>query len=403
MKVGFLFNHDAGHQAAHLAPVLSAYVSLRPDDAIYAYVCDHDMQAAVRRKLPLNIADQVHFVELPIPPIISGAARILDTMIPASRVTRLRLNAGKFRRLDALVAPERTCLFLKQKFGIQGVKFIHVRHGAGDRAISFHPSFKEFDLLLLQGNKYLRRLRQSGGLNGNEYALIGYPKFDSINLNQPRWDLFGNDNPTVFYNPHFAPGLSSWNAMGLDILDYFAANPDLNLIFAPHVMLFKRRVHILPNGRRMSIRRDIPKKYRQCKNILIDTDSPRLFDMTYALNSDLYLADVSSQVLEFLVRPRPCVFLNPHQLDWRDKEEFSSWHLGEVIEQVGELGPALRHSLANPSKYVAAQKAHLNDTFDMDERPSSMRAAQSIADFLEGHPVDEERRREALRRLRIVA
>lgn len=383
MKIGFLFNHDAGHQAAHLAPVLSAYAALRPDDEIYAYVSDRNMLATVKKNLPVAIADRVNFVVMTLPRFIGFIARLLDAAIPASRVTRLGLNANKFRRLHALVAPERTCLFLKQKFGVKGVKFIHVRHGAGDRAIGFHPSFREFDLLLLQGNKYLRRLRQSGGLDGNSYALVGYPKFDSINLNQPRRDLFENDNPTIFYNPHFAPGLSSWNAMGLDILEFFAANPEFNLIFAPHVMLFKKFLHVRTNGWRLSIRRSIPKKYSQYKNILIDVESPRLFDMTYALNSDLYLGDVSSQVIEFLVRPRPCVFLNPHRADWRDKDEYSFWRLGEVIERIDELGPALHRSLANPTKYQALQKAHLEDTFDMDERPSSARAAQSIADFLE--------------------
>jgi CDP-glycerol glycerophosphotransferase (TagB/SpsB family) len=403
MKIGFLFNHDAAHQAAHLLPVLTAYAAIRPDDILYAYVSDAEMRATVQSDLPHDIADRVQFVELALPGIIGGIARFLDATIPASRVARLRLYTNKFRHLNALVAPERTCLFLKQRFGLEGVKFIHVRHGAGDRAISFHPSFRNFDLLLLQGNKYLRKLRQSGGLDGNTYALIGYPKFDSIDINQPRKNLFGNDNPTVFYNPHFAPGLSSWNAMGLGVLDYFAANPDLNLIFAPHVMLFKKWMHIRPKGWRVSIRRRVPKKYNQYKNILIDVDSPRLFDMTYTLNSDLYLADVSSQVVEFLVRPRPCVFLNPHHLNWRDKEEFASWRLGEVVENIADLGPALRRSLANPSKYEAAQKAHLDDTFDMSDQPSSMRAAQAIADFLEGRSTEEDRRREAPRHLRVVA
>ena len=72
-----------------LAPVLSAYASLRPDDAIYAYVSDKSMQAAVRRKLPFVLANQVHFVELTIPGFIGFIARILDALMPASRVTRL--------------------------------------------------------------------------------------------------------------------------------------------------------------------------------------------------------------------------------------------------------------------------------------------------------------------------
>lgn len=383
MKIGFLFNHDAGHQAGHLLPVLEALAKHRPDYELVVFASDPAVHESVQRALSEDRPARVGFVDLTLPPGVSALGKLLDGAMPASRVARLGFNADAFKQLDALVAPERTCLFLKRVFGVKGVKFIHVRHGAGDRAIGFHPSFKYFDLLLLQGEKYRRRLAESGGLDGNDYALIGYPKFDLVDLNQPRKRFFDNDNPVVFYNPHFAPGLSSWNAMGAEILDYFARHPKLNLIFAPHVMLFKKRVHIAPNGLRIMVRRKIPGKYFHCDNILIDVDSPRLFDMTYTLNSDLYLADVSSQVIEFLARPRPCVFLNPHRIDWRGKEEFAAWRLGEAIEDISALGPALSAALADPNRYEDAQKAHFADTFDLTDQPSSVRAAKAIAAFME--------------------
>lgn len=395
MKIGFLFNHEAAHQAKHLIPVLRAVTEQYSDYSVFAYVCDASMRTTIEKHLPAHVQSKVSFIDLTLPKGVGLVARILDGAMPASRVARLYCGKEKFEGLDALVAPERTCLYLKRYFGLEGVKFIHVRHGVGDRAIGFHPTFKYFDLLLLQGNKYLRKLRETGGLNeNNDYALIGYPKFDTVDFRAPRKKLFDNDKPVVFYNPHFAPGFSSWNKVGIEVLEYFAANKDFNLIFAPHVMLFKKRIHINPSEMRVEIRRNIPEHFFECENILIDVDSPNLLDMTYTLNSDLYLADVSSQVMEFLVRPRPCVFLNPYRLDWQDKDEFASWRLGEVVEDMADLGPALEDAFKNNAKYAAAQRAHFADSIDFTGQRSSTRAAHAIGEFLEGRkdvlaPADE--------------
>lgn len=384
MKVGFIFNHDAGHQAAHVGPVLTALAALRPNYELRAYVGGG---AAVRdeilRSLPARAAQRVRFIDLMLPAGVGGLAQILDTAMPASRVARLRYHASQFADLDAIVAPERTTLFLKRYFGVTRPKYIHIRHGAGDRDIGFHRSFRHFDLLLLQGNKYVRRLRETGGLDRNDFSLIGYPKFDSVDPSAPRLKLFDNDNPVIFYNPHFAPGASSWNRMGHAVLDYFVANPDLNLIFSPHVMLFRKRVHIAPGHLRFSIRRDLKKDYAAFSNILVDLESPRQFDMTYTLNSDLYLADISSQVMEFLIRPRPCVFLNAYNIDWRDNDEFAAWNLGDVVDEIKNLGPVIRNALACPDRYRHRQEAHFADTFDMSATPSAKRGAEAIAAYLE--------------------
>ncbi len=382
MKVGFLFNHDAGHQAFHLLPIVNAYAAMRPEDDVRAYVGGEALMEAVNAGLAPG-AGRVALVDLALPPFVSDVMRVADLAAPASRVARLRRNIDRFADLDALVAPERTCLVLKKPLAKTGVSFIHVRHGAGDRAIGFHPSFSKFDLLLLQGEKYARRLRETGGIDGNKYAFIGYPKFDAIAEGAQRRRFFDNDNPVVVYNPHFSPRLSSWFRMGEGVLDWFAANPDLNLIFAPHVMLFKRRYHVEPQLLNFEIRQNLSPRFSNRANILIDVNSTRLFDMSYTLGSDLYLGDISSQVMEFLADPRPCVFLNPHQHQWEGDEDFAAWRLGAVIEKLDDLGPALRGALARPDAFAAEQRAHFSDTFNLTNEPSATRAARAIADFLE--------------------
>lgn len=382
MKIGFLFNHDAGHQAFHLLPIINAYASMHPEHDVRAYVGGEAMLEAVNAGLTPG-RGRVALVDLPLPAFAGGVIRVADLAAPASRLARLRYNIELFRDLDALVAPERTCLMLKGRIG-PTLKFIHCRHGAGDRAMGFHPSLKGFDLLLLPGAKFVRRLEDVGALHAeNQYAFIGYPKFDAVALKAPRKNFFGNANPTVVYNPHFSPGLGSWYQMGLGVLDWFAANPDLNLIFAPHVMLFKRRYHVELSALKLEIRRRLPARFAKRPNILIDINSTRLFDMSYTLSADLYLGDVSSQVMEFIARPRPCVFLNPHRHKWQDDEDFAAWKLGRVVETMDEFGPAVRAALSNRDEFAAAQRAHFDDTFNLTEEPSAERAARAIANYLE--------------------
>ena len=63
--------------------------------------------------------------------------------------------------------------------------------------------------------------------------------------------------------------------------------------------------------------------------VIIDLGSERSLDMTYSRAADIYAGDVSSQVYEFLDRPKPCVFLNAHGIEWRDNPNFPNWDLGD--------------------------------------------------------------------------
>src|SRR3546814_3460334 len=76
-------------------------------------------------------------------------------------------------------------------------------------------------------------------------------------------------------------------------------------------------------------------------HIRIDMGSRHSIDMSYTMSADVYLGDVSSQVYEYLLHPRPCIFLNLDRRDWRGDEAFSHWRLGQVIEDMGTLPQAL--------------------------------------------------------------
>ena len=104
--------------------------------------------------------------------------------------------------------------------------------------------------------------------------------------------------------------------------------------------------------------------------------------MAYTNRADIYLGDASSQVYEFLLRPRPCIFLNPHRLSWRGDPNFAHWQAGRVIEATAELDTALAHAHSDhAATYRDVQKALFDASFDLTEEPSSRRAARALARF----------------------
>jgi CDP-glycerol glycerophosphotransferase (TagB/SpsB family) len=184
--------------------------------------------------------------------------------------------------------------------------------------------------------------------------------------------LFKQRRPTVLYNPHFDPHLTSWTRFIEPLLKAFSAQDEFNLIVAPHVKLF-RFASPRKKGRWRS---------RSQADILVDPGSDRSVDTTYLWSSDIYVGDASSQVYEFLSRPRPCVFLNAHGVEWRDDPNYTHWHLGDVVDDVSQLMDTIRAAPARHHLYLERQQAARRDTFaDMGERPS-VAAAEAIMTFL---------------------
>ena len=159
------------------------------------------------------------------------------------------------------------------------------------------------------------------------------------------------------------------------MLDFFVENPNYNLIFAPHVVLFKR--HVRHKGY-------LPDKYRKIANILIDTGSAASTDMTYILNSDIYLGDVSSQVYEFLLEPRPVIHLNAHHVDWQDDPYYLHFTLGQVVDDVEQqLGTALERTFDTHAQYLDEQRRVFAYTYYTEtDSTAAQRGADAIARFL---------------------
>lgn len=391
MRICFLFNHDQIHQVAHSLPIAMALAESGFDGEIIVATTNARMAQEVRRLGGDLVGTRIEHVELRPSAGTRRFDRVLGKLVPAAKILIYQDNLDFFRGLDILVVAEKTSLLLKTRYHLDNLAIVHTRHGAGDRAIGFDKASAGFDHVLCSGPKIRERLIAEAGLPPEKISIVGYPKFD-LAASAPAHRFLPTVGTSVIYNPHPAPHLSSWYRHGHALLDHFVDNADHGVIFAPHVMLFERSFVITID--RLSVDRPggIPERFLRGANFKIDLGSRASTDMTYTLAADVYLGDASSQVYEFLLRPRPCIFVNSQNHAWQDDPNFLHWHAGEVIAGPAELPGALaRAQDLHERRYRAVQEDLFSRSFDLTDVPSSHRAAAVLADLAArrggaGHP-----------------
>jgi len=380
-RIGFLFNHDGLHQIAHSAPIIPWLQRVAPGATVEILTSSQAQTEAVSSHLDSNL-QRPPFHSLQQNKFWHFVEKLLGSILPIRRISDLLSNRNLLKQYDALVVPETTSTILRTHLKVDKVKLILMPHGAGDRQISFSPDNKHFDLVLLPGKKTQSQMLKAGVIRPDANKIVGYPKFDSPTLGL-RKRFFDNDKPVVLYNPHFDPKLSSWFELGEKILDYFANQDRYNLIFAPHVMLFQRTFLGSVEHRIIKVRRTLPQRFKGLPHIHIDTGSINSVDMSYTRAADIYLGDVSSQIYEFIERPRSAIFINSHNAQWRSNDYYKFWEFGDVIDNLDNFNNILqRAETVNPA-YAQIQNEAFLDSFDFDHRRSSaQRAALAIADFM---------------------
>ncbi len=375
-RIGFLFNHYFPHQVPHAAPYAFELSRGYPDIDVVVACSSRQEMDLVEAIGALYPGHRCTFKMLMVP----WYYRMVDPVVSKWLFMRKQIvlwhNLDFFRGLNALVSPEVNCADLRKERGLENLTMIRIRHGAGDRDGVFDDRLLAFDFMLLPGQKYVDRLNDQGLLRKDCFAVPGYPKFDVVmGLKRKIPRLFANDNPIVVYNPHFDQSQSSWGPMGLQVLEFFFQHREFNLIFAPHVVLFKR-----------SLRHGafLPGKYRRTPNIHVDTGSAASIDMTYLLAADIYLGDVSSQVYEFLLEPRPCIFLNGHHVAWQGNPSYYHWRMGQVVDNIEPgLSQALGQVFTTHQRYLEKQREALAYTFHTEAGSAAAeRGAKTIADFV---------------------
>lgn len=383
-RILFLFNHDAAHQAAHIAGIAGQLAMQAADVQVVVATGVEAIRQKVAAIIPAVAHDRIEWRALDIPPRAARWLAPLNKLAPALRLARLHYNLPLFAGVDLVVSTERTCLRVRRRLGGGGPRFVYVPHGSGDRNVAYHPELTQFDLMLLSGQKLVDEMVRHGITTADKCRVIGYPKFDTIDP-AARRRFFDNDRPVFLYNPHFDPYLSSWYAMGEGVMDYFRRHPEYNLIVAPHVMLFRKKLHYSLEYRLAKMRPDIADRYRAAPNILVDVDSPNLFDMSYTMAADAYIGDVSSQVYEFLLHRGACFFLDPAgQAKAGAPPPYEFWENGDVCPNVEALAALVPAGAERAAHYRPTQDRLFAYTIDHDPAHASIeRGAEALRAYAE--------------------
>lgn len=381
-KIGFLYNNHL-HQVAHSAPIAFEISRHYPNtDIVLISASEVNLEWAetLSRRYP---GHRCRFELARLPSLLHAWQHIRGKAYPP-KFAVLAANRHLFKGLDALVVPEVTSRWLRW-LGHNELKLIHTGHGAGDRYQSGYAKYlRQYDFVLLPGQKGRDRRASDGALRHGNYAVVGYPKFEAVRpIIEQRPRPFANDHLTVVYNPHFSRDLSSWFKIGHEVLEFFYCHQEYNFIFAPHLLLFE------PAAYRMSRMTSIPSKYFEAENILIDKGSIASVNMSHLMAADIYLGDVSSQIYEFLVRIRPCIFLNTHHAAWRGDPHYRHWHCGPVVTSISELGPALRDAEKTHHQYHAIQRELFDYSFAKPKQGAAKRAADVIMKIALNDTVEE--------------
>lgn len=316
---------------------------LSPSDAILDLVAGYDTDGRLR---PVRLRR------------FSGQADSLFRQ--PSRILTLLGNYRTIAAFPLLVTTEISTAWLRRVPGFKS-RLVLIKHGAGDREGGYKKRHADFDLTLVAGEKDRRRMIERGLCAADKVAVGGYAKFE---LKAARQRFFADDKPVLLYNPHFDPDLSSWVRHGPAMLAALESLQGWNVIIAPHTKLARAIAPIISNA----------------PHIRVDMGSRHAIDMSYTMSADVYLGDVSSQVYEFLIQPRPCIFLN---LDRRDTsgDAFAHWRLGQVIETPDALSAALDRANDLQPGFVAAQEAAMEQSIDLSPTPASRRQADMIMTF----------------------
>ncbi|MDR7103393.1 glycosyl transferase [Croceicoccus sp. BE223] len=325
------------HQALHFIPLV---LKLAQRGRIAPEIFARPDQEAALKALAANL-------DLPLPPVTLMTLPWAVAAVDQSKAMRLIWWSRRLRSADAILSAERTSTLLKRLPG-HCPPFIHIPHGAGDRAKGFEPRMKWFDKVLVSGEKDRDRIVDLGLLPQGAVEVLGSVKLAALAQTPALPPLFADNRPIILYNPHFSARFGTFEQVAQRLIGEVVADGRYNLIVAPHVRLAEQMTEA---DRRFWEGQSQP-------GVIVDLGSTRSIDMTYTRCSDIYVCDVSSQIYEALAaRRRPCLFLNRGVTDWEDDPDFAMWRFGPVVDCREEVLPGVDMAVARFAEFRGAQDA----------------------------------------------
>ena len=368
-RVAVLYGAEP-YQAYHVSDIAAA-MARDPSVELTILTVDPAMDPVLERLQAGQFVRPVPHERLPAPAWVRLLRRARVFGILKQQV--LAANVRRLAEFDAIVTPTTHIAELRDRIP-RSTSLIYCFHGAGGRKVSYSDKMKAFDLVLAPGQATVDRLVREGLVPEGRAHAVGLVKLETCRrLAREASPLFDNDAPTVLFNAHSQRQLRSWEMFADPLIEHAARTGAFNLIVAPHVKLFARRPQWA--WRRWEAKA-VPGR------VHVDLGSEASQDMRFALAADIYAGDVSSQVYEFLVEPRPCVFLNAHSAEWADSPDYPMWRLGEVASTPAESIAMIGRAAEQHPRFAEAQRVERTARIGDRSEGMAQRAADEILAFL---------------------
>lgn len=292
-----------------------------------------------------------------------------NPVLPSKLPMLFRL-APRLARTPVVVCAEQTSLWLPRLMPWMATRFVKTSHGVGSMSARDDPRRRAAFHTLVPSEQE-RETYLSRGIAPDRITATGYVKA-AFAHRTPARTLFAQDRPVLLYTPHWQAHRSSWPAWGRQVVAMLAARTDWNMILAPHQRLVEQSPEL----------REVLARVAGLPHVHCDLDSFAGVDGSYTTMADLYLGDTSSQLIEYLVRPRPAVFLDPAGRDWRADPAYAMWHAGEVVRTLDDLPAAIDGARAAHPRFADVQQAMAQAAVGDASGAGAARAADAILAIL---------------------
>ena len=270
-----------------------------------------------------------------------------------------------------VVSAEQTSLWIPALLPTRS-RYVNILHGAGSMMNRDDRRRKAATLTIVAADRE-REALAAHGVDPAAVAVTGYIKAGFRQRSRTALQ-FAEPRPLLLYAPHWQRHRSSWWDWGEAAVRRIVASGRYNLIFAPHQRLAEKAPGLRGFAAGLAGRGDVH----------VDLDSFAMVDGSYTAAADVYLGDTSSQVVEFLMRPRPCVFLDPRGVDWAGDASYDMWRAGEVVTDLDVLLPALERAVAIHPRFVEAQRWFAAESLGDVSGVAPARAAAAVLAVLRG-------------------
>ncbi|AUW57683.1 hypothetical protein C1T17_05760 [Sphingobium sp. SCG-1] len=350
----------------HLWPIVDALARERPKLIIDLWISTSVHEDLLSRWMDPDVHGNVRLRHAPgysLQPVPHAGD---NPELPAKMPMLARL-APRLARMPVVVCAEQTSLWLPRLLPMRS-RFIFTVHGAGPLNYNKDGRLRYASRLFVPSD-YLTKDHVRHGIAQENIVVTGYVKA-SFAPSLTSDMIFPEARPVVLYTPHWQSYRSSWWDWGRQIVEMLAEQSRFNVIIAPHQRLFEqdRKARAFLDG------------FSSQRHMHEDSGSFAMVDGSYTRMADLYLGDSSSQIIEFLANPRPCVIADSPSMTWPSGDYQKC---GDVVRTAEDIWPALMAASERHSAYRDFQHSLALEALGNADEEAALRSARAILDLLD--------------------